>query len=248
MKFCIDAGHCSLGGDTGAQGNGLLEQDITWLVSDKLRSLLEAAGQSVVMTREYKDHILGKTEEESLNRRSRICNDAKCDWFISIHGNCVKNPAAHGSEVLVYAFGGQAEKLADTVQNEIVAKLGTYDRGVIEKNCSVLRKTNCPAILVETAFLSNEADSLLLRYQHSDFAEAIFKGICKHCGIEFQERYSYHNTVNQMILDGVTSVENMQYWEQNLDDGTKLMKNVCTIIERYQELLKESKKSEVTKL
>ena len=200
MKFCIDAGHCSAGGDTGAKGNGLLEQDITWLVSDKLRSLLEAVGQSVVMTREYKDHILGKTEEESLNRRSRICNDAKCDWFISIHGNCVENPAAHGTEVLVYAFGGQAEKLADTVQNEIVVKLGTYDRGVKEKNCSVLRKTNCPAILVETAFLSNEADSLLLRYQHSDFAEAIFKGICKHCGINIMNQHEL-TTANDIVWE-----------------------------------------------
>lgn len=183
MKFCIDAGHCSTGGDTGAEGNGLREQDITWLIADKLRILLEAAGQEVVMTREYKDHILGKTENESLNWRSKICNDAKCDCFISIHGNCVENPESHGTEVLVYAFGGRAESLADAVQNEIVANLGTYDRGVKEKNCSVLRKTNCPAILVETAFLSNEADSLLLRFRHDDFAEAIFEGICKHCEI-----------------------------------------------------------------
>lgn len=241
MKWCIDAGHCSLGGDTGAQGNGLLEQDITWLIADKLRNLLEAAGQEVVMTREYKDHILGKTENESLNRRSQICNDSKCDRFISIHGNRVNDPNAHGTEVLIYAFGGQAEPLADAVQKEIVAKLGTYDRGVKVKNCSVLRKTNCPAILVETAFLSNEADSLLLRYRHDDFAEAIFSGICEYCGIEPVNKYSYDNTVNQMILDTATSVENMQYWEQHLGDGSDYSNNVRTIIERYQMLLKSEK-------
>ena len=196
------------------------------------------------MTREHKDQILGLTEIESLNRRSKICNDAACDLFISNHCNRVDKPEAHGTEVLICAAGGQAEQLARCVQNEIVVKLGTYDRGVKEQNCSVLRKTNCPAILVETAFLSNEADSLLLRNRHSEFAEAIFNGVCKHCGISAAklQRYSYDDTVNQMILDGVTTVENMQYWEQNLNNGTKLMENVCTIIGRYQDLLKKAKK------
>lgn len=184
MKICIDAGHCTYGGDTGAQGNGLKEQDITWLIADKLRQLLESAGQSVVMTREFKDQILGATENESLNRRSQVCNDTNCDRFISIHCNRVNDPKANGTEVLVYARGGGAEKLAFSIQTEIVGALGTSDRGVKVKNCSVLRKTKCPAVLVETAFLSNEADSLLLRYRHDEFAEAIFKAICEHCGIE----------------------------------------------------------------
>ena len=200
MKWCIDAGHCTSGRDTGAVGNGLREQDITWLIADKLRNLLEDAGQEVVMTREYKDHILGKTENESLNRRSKICNDAGCDRFVSIHGNSFEDPQSHGSEVLIYAFGGQAEKLAFAVQKEIVAKLGTYDRGVKVKNCSVLRKTNCPAILVETAFLSNEADSLLLRYRHDDFAQAIFDGICEHCGIDVTDRLEL-TTANDIVWE-----------------------------------------------
>lgn len=240
MKFCVDAGHCTSGRDTGAVGNGLHEQDITWLIADKLRNLLEDAGQEVVMTRESKDHIVGFTEEESLNKRSRICNEAQCDIFISVHCNRVDKPTAHGTETLVIAPGGQSEKLASVVQTEIVAKLGTYNRGVKVQNCSVLRKTICPAILVETAFLSNEADSLLLRYRHDDFAEAIFNGICAHCGIAQKKanKYSYDDTVEQAIIDGVTTVENMQFWERTLAECPK---EVRTLIERYQALLKKGK-------
>lgn len=239
LKICIDAGHCTYGGDTGAEGNGLKEQDITWLVADKLRHLLEAAGQTVVMTREFKDQILGITENESLNRRSQICNDTNCDRFISIHCNKWTDPNANGTEVLIYARGGEAEKLASAIQTEILGALGTSDRGVKVQNCSVLRKTKCPAVMVETAFLSNEADSLLLRYHHDEFAEAIFKGICEHSGITAAkvQRYSYDDTVNRMILDTVTGVENMQYWEQHLGDGSDYSKNVRTIIERYQKML-----------
>lgn len=231
MKICIDAGHCTTGGDAGAKGHGLLEQDITWLIADKLRFLLESAGETVVMTRKFKEHLLGNTEEESLDRRSRICNEAGCDRLMSIHCNSHDNEQANGTEVLVYGFGGKAEELARHIQSEITCKLETADRGVKKQNCSVLRKTKCPAVLIETAFISNEQNSLLLRYRHDDFAQAIFDAYCKCEGIQKPERHSYDDTVNQMILDGVTSIENMQYWERTL---AEVPKEVRTIIERYQ--------------
>jgi N-acetylmuramoyl-L-alanine amidase len=41
--------------------------------------------------------------------------------------------------------------------------LGTTDRGVKTANYSVLRNTNCHAVLIETGFLSNRRDEKILK-------------------------------------------------------------------------------------
>ena len=47
-------------------------------------------------------------------------------------------------------------------------------------------------------------------------------------------KYSYDDTVNNMIADGVTTVDNMQYWEKVLDGREKVdLKNLRTILNRY---------------
>lgn len=232
ITICIDAGHNHSSWDTGASGNGLREQDITWLIADKLRQLLESAGVNVVMTRTSKEQNLGNDLNSSLRRRIEICNKLGCDYFVSIHCNA---GGGTGTEVLVISKGGKAEKLAEIVL-QLVAKLTGKSRGVKESNAYVLKHTNCPAILVETAFIDTEADSLILRNCHDEIAEAIFKGICEHLGIiKKPNQYSYDDTIEQMILDRVTTVENMQYWEQHLGDGSDYSKNVRVIIERYQQ-------------
>lgn len=49
----------------------------------------------------------------------------------------------------------ESSRLADTVQRELNALLGTKDRGVKQANFLVLRGATMPAILVEVGFLSN---------------------------------------------------------------------------------------------
>lgn len=49
-------------------------------------------------------------------------------------------------------------------------------------------------------------------------------------------KFSYDDTVNNMILDGVTTVDNMQYWEKVLDGREKIdLNNLRTILNRYHE-------------
>lgn len=194
MKICIDAGHNNSGWDTGASGNGLREQDITWLIADKLRKLLESVGITVVMTRTSNEQNVGVDLNSSLRRRVEICNKLGCDYFISIHCNA---GGGTGSEVLVIAKGGKAEKLAEFVL-KLVAQQTGKNRGVKESNAYVLKHTNCPAILVEAAFIDTEADSLVLRFRHDEIAEAIFKGICEHCGIEQNKELE---SVNDVVLE-----------------------------------------------
>ena len=180
MKICIDAGHNYSGFDTGATGNGLKEQNITFPIADMLRELLEKAGVEVVMTRKTLKENLGTSATSALTARVKISNEAKCDYFISIHCNA---GGGTGSEVLVIKKGGKAEKLANVVLSKIIDKLKTRNRGVKEQNVCVLRETDCPAILVETAFIDHAKDSLLLKNNQREFAEAIFEGVREYLGL-----------------------------------------------------------------
>ena len=68
--------------------------------------------------------------------------------------------------------------LAECIQNQIVQSLSTVDRGVKERpGLAVLRETDMPAVLVETAFITNEEDVQLLMNQKDGFARAIARGV-----------------------------------------------------------------------
>ena len=188
MRICVDAGHNYDGFDTGAIGNGLKEQNVTFEIADKLKTLLTKEGIGVTMTRAKLTDNVGVNAKDSINQRVRIANTTRCDYFISIHCNSSTNKGANGTETLIYGFGGQAERIAKAVNASIVSELGTYDRGVkVRTDLGVLRDTSMPAILVETAFISNEKDAKLLKEKTDDFAHAIFEGVLNYLNIGTEE-------------------------------------------------------------
>lgn len=180
MKICIDAGHNHSGYDTGATGNGLREQDITFEVADRLKDRLQAAGISVVMTREINTQNLGTSVNSSINKRVSIANANQVDYFISVHCNA---GGGTGTETLVYKRGGQAEQLANRIQTAVVEALALKNRGVKEANLGVLRDTACPAVLVELGFIDHPSDAVLLAGKKELFADAIATGVFDYLGI-----------------------------------------------------------------
>lgn len=106
-------------------------------------------------------------------------NNWNADIFISIHCNSATNKSANGTETLVYNLdNGKANILADCVQKQIVNSLNTTNRGLKEyPSLIVLKYTYMPAILVETAFISNSKDCDLLLNKVDDFARAIARGV-----------------------------------------------------------------------
>ena len=69
------------------------------------------------------------------------------------------------------------------IQRQIVDALGTADRGVkgavphTDNSLYVLNNTDAVAVLVETAFIDNAEDEVLLRTKQDEFARAIARGI-----------------------------------------------------------------------
>ncbi len=212
MRICIDAGHNYDKYDTGAYGNGLREQDITFKIAEILKNLLISKGFEVVMTRNTITDILGTSMNSSINTRVKICNSNNCDYFVSIHCNSHASIAS-GTEVLVYGRGGQAEKLANEVLKELVNDMGLLNRGVKEQNVGVIRDTKCPAILVETAFINNPKEADLLKNNQYEFAYAIYKGICDFLNmpVKNEEDDYIEGSIEETELETVNDI----VWELN---------------------------------
>ena len=175
MKIFIDAGHNPSGVDTGAEGNGLREQDVTFAIAQKIKPILEAAGHSVKLSRPTAETRLGSTTMESLQERCRLANEWGAELFVSIHCNA---GGGIGTETYVYSATSSAATVARRIQDAVTSRLGTLDRGVKEgPGLAVLRGTSCPAALVETAFIDTASDAALLRNCQDDFAAAIAAGI-----------------------------------------------------------------------
>lgn len=216
MKIFLDAGHNFSGSDTGASGFGLKEQDITFEIADKLRTLFQNAGHEVKMSREkLTDNVGNGTVASSITGRAALANNWGADLFISIHTNAY-NGSARGTETLVYGLGGEAGEIAKRVQNEITGRLGTIDRGVKARpDLGVLRMTNMPALLIETAFIDNEDDAWFLKNKQDGFARAIFYGISDEDVKEISELVKPNDIVWEyarrgIVKDSVGMVKEME--------------------------------------
>ena len=178
---CIDPGHG--GSDPGAIGSvGTKEKDVNLKVALMLGEKLQHAGLTVFYTRMV-DVRLGSTNYADIMGRASIANNSKTDYFVSLHCNSNAGTPGDGIETYVIARGGKAEKLADSVQASLVAKMGLRNRGVKTKDLGVLRETKMPAILVEMAFINNQVEEQMLLDRPIEFADSIAAGVLNYLGI-----------------------------------------------------------------
>lgn len=165
MKICINGGHCP-GKDPGAVGDYLQEADVAKQLMQGVAGYLRAVGYEVL-----------EVQENELYEITDASNSWGADLFVSLHCNAAMNRSARGTETFCYG-AGEGESLAYCIQRQMVESLGTVDRGVkYSKGLYVLKYTDCPAVLVETAFISNVEDEALLRARLDDFARAIARGV-----------------------------------------------------------------------
>ena len=177
----LDPGHG--GADVGAQGitmKNLTDADIGYSVVLRLKRLLENEGAHVFLTRAN----LSPNEKISVEERTAISNNIQPDLFISIHANSTeKITNATGAETYVYNGNIYSQQiLSENLAKHICSGLAeiTGQKSVIKKqNFYVLRENNHPSVLIETGYLSNPSDELLLstkEYQQQ-LAEGIYLGL-----------------------------------------------------------------------
>ncbi|MDQ7826452.1 MAG: N-acetylmuramoyl-L-alanine amidase [Candidatus Eremiobacteraeota bacterium] len=155
-KICIDPGHG--GDDPGAVGpTRLTEKEANLDIALNLKQYFESKGARVIITRDtdtsLTDAVSGSTE---LGARVKVANESKADIFVSIHNNASDNPETGGTETYYYKKGSAASKLlAKTVFDHQVEKLGLHPRGAFPAQFYVIKYTDMPAVLSESAFMSN---------------------------------------------------------------------------------------------
>lgn len=179
IKIYIDQGHNPSAPNTGAEGNGLREQDITYEVGILLADLLRQNGNfEVRLSRPTPQTQLGNSNASSLRVRVNDANSWGADYFVSIHTNASTQPSANGTEVLVYSQPSTSSRLAEDILREVTEITGLTSRGVKSRpGLYVLRKTTMPAVLVELGFISNPSDAQRMRDNPNLFAQGIYQGI-----------------------------------------------------------------------
>lgn len=180
IKIFIDQGHNPSGShNTGAEGNRLFEQDITYNIGKYLENMLKNDPRfEVRVSRPTPTTVLGTDVSSSLAQRVNEANNWNADYFLSIHVNASVNKEANGTECYVYSIDSEAYYLAKSILNSIVLNLNTKDNGVIARpSLYILRRAKMPSVLVELAYISNYADSIKLKNDQCKFASAIYTGL-----------------------------------------------------------------------
>jgi len=169
----IDPGHG--GPDPGAVGiGGIYEKEIVLDISLQVASLLENQGIQAILTRQTDVDL-------DLQPRADIANRARADIFVSIHANAISmsRPEVNGIETFHVAGSGSGQRLAASIQQQLLTSTGMRDRGVKRARFYVLVHTAMPAVLVEVGFVTGREDAPRLSdpATRTQMAQAITQGI-----------------------------------------------------------------------
>lgn len=168
----LDAGHG--GSDNGASGPvgtlGPTEKKINLDLTLKTKRALEEMGAKVVLTRNQDKYY-------SLNERVETIRKLKPDLSISIHGNAmgITSDYSKSAGFLTFYSYNQIQDAAGIINTAVNETMGYTDRSIRKANLSLTRLTACPAVLLESAFLTNPQDyeTLLKSSEREKLANAI---------------------------------------------------------------------------
>lgn len=176
LKVVLDPGHG--GYDAGCQAEGYQEKDITLDVTKRVKLLLERAGVQVFMTRTTDTTL-------SLKERTDFTNSINPTAFVSIHVNSSTSSAPVGIDT--HWYKNQSIPLAKVIQEKLLNKVGTVDRGIQKNMFYVIHHTSVPAVLVEIGFLSNprERREILTHQRKQNTAQGITEGVLQFLGAKY---------------------------------------------------------------
>lgn len=172
----IDPGHGGKDDGTVNSALKLKEKAMALDVALRLERLLKAAGYRVALTRRNDTFI-------PLPLRPVFAKREKADVFISLHFNAIDKRAIAGNETFILTPQNQRSTEADHrqpddatrqpgnavdgwnavlgfwIHSALLGSLQSFDRGLKHARFAVLRDIECPGLLVECGYLSNDAEA-----------------------------------------------------------------------------------------
>ncbi len=179
----IDPGHG--GGDGGTVSpfiEGFYEKDIVLDIAKKVEALLIEKGIDVKMTREEDARIIEHNDKDLVARWTMV-NELDASLLVSIHVNAYdKVESVNGMEVYYFEdkfeiYPGFTQKrfaeiMEETIPNANGIKFRFSEGGI---RLALVRNPKMPAVLIETAYITNKEDHKKLESQ--EFRENTAKGI-----------------------------------------------------------------------
>lgn len=168
-RILLDPGHGGLDGGAWNRFLGIREKELNLDVALRLRAALEAQGATVLMTRASDvqaapANVLatGSSADRhqiDLGYRTRMANELNVDLFLSIHHNAGTGSGTETYYTASTLNGAASGSLAGLLQEELLAALGTVNRGVKNDLMFVTRNTDAPAALMELGFISHDTEA-----------------------------------------------------------------------------------------
>lgn len=183
-RVMLDPGH---GGEymtgTALNDDSLAEKEVTLDLALKVRDILLGKGIEVRLTREADVSM-------TLSERKKQCHEYDPDLYVSIHCDGVDDMGQSGTHSFYYKPFSQPlaesvhRRLVDVYASVIYASVNrSFDQ--IDKSIKyypfyVTRVDQCPSILVESGFMTNDFEGRILADENCRYwlADAIAGGIC----------------------------------------------------------------------
>lgn len=187
----IDAGHGGIDGGVSGVKTKVKESDLNLELARRLKNKFQEVGITVVMTRSSYGGLYGTTargfKKRDLEKRVKIINSSKADAMISIHHNYYSSSPRRGATAFFGKGKIEGEKLAKSIQKRFNELSGqTRDYSALQGDYYLLNQSNCPSVICECGFLSNEEEERLLlseEYQN-EIAEKIFYGVIEYLSVK----------------------------------------------------------------
>lgn len=179
----LDAGHGGM--DEGCMGGTIPEKEINLEITLLVKLRLEAMGYEVMMTRE--DDTLVTKEQ-----RVELANTNKPDIFVSIHQNTYEDATISGIETWYDGSdtNRDSKRLAQLIHRETLKSTKAQERELCDTaELLVTGQTTMPACLIETGFLSNQAEQNLLA--DPAYQEQIAAGIASGIALYLEPKTMY---------------------------------------------------------
>ncbi len=172
----VDAGHGGTDGGARAKDSGTWEKELNLQTALALKTLLEADGAAVIMTRET-DMQYNENKRADLTARLDLAKEGGAGMVVSIHMNEYRTRRESGPQVFYRAGQEDSRLLAGCVQASLIETLNPAKKRTALAGDYFILSLDIPSILVECGFISNAAEEALLLT--SDYREKVAQGIRK---------------------------------------------------------------------
>lgn len=166
-RIAVDPGH-PVGGAHGP--TGLYEGDANLAVARRLAEMLREAGAIPILVRDDRLPV-------GLYERTARAEKAGAELFVSIHNDALPDGVRpFGREgTSTYYYHPHSRRLAEAVQEGMLAEMGLRDQGILWGDLAVTRTPWMPAVLTEGAFMMVPRHEAAL--QSPEFQERYARGV-----------------------------------------------------------------------